>query len=161
MDSFIPKNTGKIEWFLVFWVFTVSLPREIGSNGRFDTQKHGKDRKELISYAAIKGKSYDKVWPLYRIESINSWSDRVPEVGVEAFPSFFHCKLSSSGFRFRFSLSSFVFTLISSSFVLTSTLPWLSFIPKNKGEIEWISLCSSLRSRMNRVRSVGFVFQSS
>jgi len=38
-------------------VFTVELPREIGSNGLFYTQKYGKDRKYLIEAAAIKGKS--------------------------------------------------------------------------------------------------------
>ena len=54
--TFIPQNTGKIDWFLVFWVFTVELPREIGENGRFYTQKYGKDRKEFLSAPAIKGK---------------------------------------------------------------------------------------------------------
>ena len=38
-------------------MFTVELPREIGSNGLFYTQKHGKDRISFLEASAIKGKS--------------------------------------------------------------------------------------------------------
>ena len=37
-------------------MFTVELPREIGSNGLFYTQKHGKDRINFLFASAIKGK---------------------------------------------------------------------------------------------------------
>ena len=38
-------------------MFTVELPREIRENGRFYTSKYGKDRKEFLEAAFLKGKS--------------------------------------------------------------------------------------------------------
>ena len=47
-------------------MFTIELPREIGSNGLFYTLKYGKDRISFLEAEAIKGKSYDKVLPVDR-----------------------------------------------------------------------------------------------
>ena len=38
-------------------MFTVELPREIRENGLFYTSKYGKDRKEFLEAAFLKGKS--------------------------------------------------------------------------------------------------------
>jgi len=52
-------------------VFTIELPREIGSNGLFDTLKYGKDRIYSLEAPAIKGKRSYELLQLYGIEFMN------------------------------------------------------------------------------------------